>query len=220
MGRVLIIAEGQTEEKFLKNIVFPYFYSKSLYEIDVSILPTKITASGKRHKGGGVTSDKILNYSKKLLKSASVTTFIDYYGIDEEFLGYKESLVLKTIEEKKKSIEEALKLEISDLRFFPYVQMYEFEGLLFSDIDSFMWVEEDINKVNQLKDESKGFPSPEHINNSKETAPSKRIKSIYNSYGKTSDGIVVAEAMGIETILSKCSLFKEWIEKIEEELRR
>lgn len=24
MGRVLIIAEGQTEEKFLKNIVFPY----------------------------------------------------------------------------------------------------------------------------------------------------------------------------------------------------
>jgi hypothetical protein len=155
-----------------------------------------------------------------LLKSASVTTFIDYYGIDEDFLGYKESLVLKTIEEKKKSIEEALKLEISDLRFFPYVQMYEFEGLLFSDIDSFMLVEEDINKINIIKEDIKIFPTPEHINNSKVTAPSKRIKKIFPSYGKTSDGIIVAEAIGMTTILSKCIHFREWIDRIEEELRK
>ena len=89
MSRVLIIAEGQTEEKFLKEIVFPYFHKKELYDINVTILPTKTMASGKRHKGGNVTSGKILNYTRKLLASAHVTTFLDYYGIDEKFLGYE-----------------------------------------------------------------------------------------------------------------------------------
>jgi hypothetical protein len=105
MSRVLIIAEGQTEEKFLKEIVFPYFYEKELFSIDVTILPSKTMASGKRHKGGHITSRKILNYAKKLLFSGNVTTFLDYYGIDENFIGYQESLYKKDISDKKECIE-------------------------------------------------------------------------------------------------------------------
>lgn len=220
MARVIIIAEGPTEEKFCKDIMFPYFYNKGLYDIRVSILPSKITASGKRYKGGDIKSDKILKFAKQYLSSASVTTFIDYYGINEEFLGYQESLSLPTIGEKKGSIEKALKSELTDYRFFPYIQMYEFEGLLFSDIDNFLWIEDNINKIATLKENVAIFQTPEHINNSKITAPSKRIEKLFPSYGKTSDGIIVAEVIGIEKILSKCLLFKEWVEKIEEELRR
>ncbi len=64
MGRVIVIAEGQTEEKFLKDILFPYFYSKDLFQISVTILPSKTTASGKRHKGGFITSNKIIKYGR------------------------------------------------------------------------------------------------------------------------------------------------------------
>ena len=220
MARVIIIAEGPTEEKFCKSILFPYFYNKNLFDISVSILPSKITASGKRFKGGNIKSDKVLKFAKQYLNSASVTTFIDYYGINPEFIGYQDSLSLTTISEKKECIENALKEELDDYRFFPYVQMYEFEGLLFSDVDEFIWIEEDISKINTLKQDIKIFPTPEHINNSKETAPSKRIERIFPSYGKTSDGIIVAEAIGIKTILSKCNHFKEWIDKIEIELRK
>ena len=220
MARVIIIAEGQTEEKFVKSLIFPYFHNKKLFDISVSILPSKVTASGKRYKGGNIKSDKVINYAKTLLHSASVTTFIDYYGINPEFIGYQDSLSLPSISEKKECIEKALREELTDFRFFPYVQMYEFEGLLFSDIDEFVWIEDDKSKINVLKDDIKIFPTPEHINNSKITAPSKRIEKIFPSYGKTSDGIIVAEAIGIKTILSKCNHFKEWIEKIEIELRK
>lgn len=220
MARVIIIAEGTTEEKFCKEIIFPYFYNKELYDIAVSILPSKITASGKRYKGGDIKSDKILKFAKQYLNSASVTTFIDYYGINPEFLGYQDSLALTSIVEKKECIEKALKEELTDFRFFPYVQMYEFEGLLFSDIDEFVWIEDDKNKITTLKQSVTTFPTPEHINNSKVTAPSKRIEQIFPSYGKTSDGIIVAEAIGMTTILSKCNYFKEWIDRIEEELRK
>ena len=50
MARVIIIAEGQTEEKFVKSLIFPYFHNKNLFDISVSILPSKVTASGKRYK--------------------------------------------------------------------------------------------------------------------------------------------------------------------------
>lgn len=46
MARVIIIAEGPTEEKFCRTM-FPYFYDKQLYDISVSILPSKVTASEK-----------------------------------------------------------------------------------------------------------------------------------------------------------------------------
>jgi hypothetical protein len=220
MSRLLIIAEGQTEEKFLKEIVFPYFYDKGLYDISVSILPSKTTASGKRHKGGFVTSKKILKYANKLLYSGYVTTFLDYYGIDEDFVGYQDSLVLRTIKEKKECLEHALKNDLSSDLFIPYIQMHEFEGLLFSNLDSFLFVEDDKEKLEILKSEISLFNTPEHVNNSRITAPSKRIKRIYPSYGKVSDGILVAEDIGINKILSECSLFNEWIEKIEKILRK
>ena len=220
MGRVLIIAEGQTEEKFLKSIVFPYFYNKGLYSISVSILPSKIMASGQRYKGGNITTNKVVDYAKRLIHSGSVTTFFDYYGINEEFVGYKESLSCRTIKEKKECIENKLKCELNFPNFMPYIQMFEFEGLLFTNLDSFELIDNDKSKIQQLKDETLGFETPEHINNSKITAPSKRIETVYKQYGKTTDGILIAEEIGLTNILAKCHLFREWIERIEIELKK
>jgi len=221
MGRVIIIAEGQTEEKFVKEIMTPYFHRKGVYGgLEVMIIPTKTTASGKRHKGGDITSDKVIEWSKKLLRSkATVTTFLDYYGIDSNFIGYKESLLKNNILEKKECIENALKNEITSSKFKPYIQMYEFEGLLFSDVDEFEWIDLDKSMIPPLKAEVESFETPEHVNNSQQTAPSKRIEKYYPQYGKVIDGNLIADVIGIEKIKEKCPLFKGWIEMIEGELR-
>ena len=63
----------------------------------------------------------------------------------------------------------------------PYVQMHEFEGLLFTNPADFEWAEdgwsEDVKAA--LMAVAQAFPNPEDINDSPETAPSKRILRIF-----------------------------------------
>lgn len=116
MDKVLIIAEGQTEERFIKMILIPYFQKKGIYNINVSILPNKILADSSRNKGGDISFEKVTNYVKRLLGSNSfVTTLIDYYGIDKDFKGYKESLDISEldIKNKKELLEKELIKEIN-----------------------------------------------------------------------------------------------------------
>lgn len=221
MKRVLIIAEGQTEERFIKTILIPYFEKKGIYSIGVSILPNKILANSSRNKGGDISFKKVADYAKRLLNSGCfVTTLIDYYGIDIDFKGYKESKKVPCfdIKSKKELLERELMDEIGNDKFVPYIQMYEFEGLLFSSPDSFKYIEDNQIKIDQIKKEIATYPTPEHINDSRITAPSKRLESYYVGYEKTIDGINVAQDMGIEIIIEKCPMFKQWIEKIEEVL--
>ena len=67
--------------------------------------------------------------------------------------------------------------------------------------------------VNMLEKQVMEFESPEHVNNSEQTAPSKRILSIYPAYQKVSDGTMIAENIGIEKIMGKCLHFAEWVRK-------
>lgn len=93
-------------------------------------------------------------------------------------------------------------------KFIPYIQMHEFEGLLFSNPDSFIYIDE-------IKVDISRYLTPEHTNDSPTTAPSKRLEKYYEGYSKTIDGLIVAEDIGIVTMKKECPLFKEWIEKIE-----
>lgn len=215
MKRLAILVEGQAEERFVKEILYEHFLNKNIF-IDPIIITSSRKANGVKYKGGDVKFDKVINELKKLLVSYDlVSTLLDYYGIDEDFKGYSESLNKKTIEEKKIVIETALKNEISNSRFIPYIQMHEFEALLFSDVAPFIYVDETPELLNELKEIIKNFDTPEHINNSKETAPSKRIKALYKSYQKVTDGTLIAQEIGLTKIREKCKLFNEWISLLE-----
>ena len=63
--------------------------------------------------------------------------------------------------------------------------------------------------------------NPELINNSPETAPSKRIikaiegdKKTHYNYNKPKTGKIVTKYIGIDELRSKCKHFDEWIEKL------
>ena len=59
------------------------------------------------------------------------------------------------------------------------------------------------------------FPSLEHINNSRETAPSKRLEKWHPQYGKTTTGIAIAKTIPVDTMRAKCPLFNQWLSAIE-----
>ncbi len=72
-------------------------------------------------------------------------------------------------------------------------------------------------KIRVLKDETDIYGDPEMINNSPDTAPSKRIIAALAQdyhYNKVQSGAAVTAAIGIEALLENCQHFKEWIENI------
>ena len=146
---------------------------------------------------------------------------VDYYGIKEQFNfpGWEESLRIVDKTERLHFLLEKMEEDIPETlryRFIPYIQMHEFEGLLFSEVHAFLnSFEEDEIKIEDLQAAADAFESPEMINNSPETAPSKRLIDAIPDYDKIVFGNCVAMDIGLEKIREKCPLFNEWVEKLE-----
>ena len=123
---------------------------------------------------------------------------------------------------KAVNIEEAFKNDIeksgqSVYRFIPYFQLHEFEAILFSDcvtMEDFLSLDYNF-PVGSLQNIRNKFESPEHINDSPLTAPSKRILAIIPSYEKVADGILIAEAISLDTIRKECAHFSSWLNMLE-----
>ena len=92
--------------------------------------------------------------------------------------------------------------------------VHEFETLFFSD-SALLADGLGIGKqrVDDILSEANG--EPERINNSRETAPSKRIEGLKYNYNKVSDGFVIAQAIGIDKMREACPLFNDWLTSIE-----
>ena len=101
----------------------------------------------------------------------------------------------------------------------PYVQMHEFEGLLFTNPADFEWAEDGWSEEVKaaLMAVAQAFPNPEDINDSPETAPSKRILGIFpeGTYSKPEHGPLIAEATGITAIRAKCPAFNAWVAQLQ-----
>lgn len=211
MIRVNVVCEGSTEENFVSKVLYPYFILKNIF-----VTPRNI--------GTGSSYDKLKFNVQQWLKEEPrswVTTLIDLYGMGKRFPAYNESKNLSAYH-KVAHIEQALKEDIDKLqldkrRFIPYVQLYEFEAILFSECDIFeeflsLDYEFPINSLHSIRSQ---FETPEHINDNPLTAPSKRIKAIIPSFDKPFDGIIIAEAIGLDIIRKECKHFNEWLVKLE-----
>ncbi len=220
-NRILIHAfvEGPTEKIFINKILKPYLCKKNI-DIIVTVLST---SKKQKVKGGDVkfsrAKDEIINHLKQRTDTF-ITTMIDYYALKEwpgldEIKAKKSNRILSSIAD---TLETSCKKEIgnisnADRRFIPYIVMHEFEALLFSNPEI---LAKHINVKKDLIDKILiKCGEPEAINNSPQTAPSKRLKSWDSSFRKTGTGIAIAEEIGIDTIRQKCPLFDKWLAKIE-----
>ena len=100
-------------------------------------------------------------------------------------------------------------------RFVPYVMMHEFEALLFSDCDAFargIGLPVLAPQFRKIRD---AFESPEEIDDSPRTAPSKRVEALVPGYEKPFMGTMAVLEISLDTIRSECPSFRAWMERLE-----
>ena len=212
MKRVYILCEGQTEETFVNKLLYPYFINMSILLTPI-VLKTKTTAA-QSFKGGVSTYGKIKRNIVLLAKNDSkayVTTMLDYYRLPDDTPGINNHdtdayCMIETLERE-------IDLDIDLPNCFVNLSLHEFEGLLFANPTCFSSVTS-IENVAKIQNIRNAFPTPEHINNSWATAPSKRLEEIIPNYAKVQNGSAVAAAIGIDCLMQECKHFSSWVDKI------
>ncbi|HCL40425.1 MAG TPA: hypothetical protein DHW73_03515 [Pseudomonas sp.] len=218
MIRVHVICEGQTEEMFVNELLQPVFLARGIH-----LVPALVGKPGR--KGGNFKFERLhSDVENRLLgeRQAYCTTFFDYYGLPQSFPGKDTLADNADIHSKATAVQEAMTSELERLigqepmrRFIPFVQMYEFEALLFSDPEAFARGV-DLEKLEaELVQITAQFDSPEHINNSPHTAPSKRVKALIPGYQKPLMGTLAALEVGLAAMRDKCTLFNAWLDRLE-----
>ncbi|HIF9150186.1 TPA: DUF4276 family protein [Photobacterium damselae] len=218
MTIVHVICEGQTEEAFVKELLVEPFAQRGIY-----LIPALIGRPG--HKGGNFKFDRLYPDVKNRLladKNCFCTTFFDFYGLPASFPGKAAIDASAPAEVKANLLQQELQARLTDKigvdamrRFIPYVQMYEFEALLFSDPQKMAQGMDRVDLAASFAAIADSFQSPEHINNSPQTAPSKRIEGVIFSYEKPLLGTLAALEVGLDIMREKCRLFDAWLTKIE-----
>ncbi len=221
-----ILCEGQTEERFVKEVLSPYLQQFNIYPKPILLLTSK-----KKNARGGMLSyaqaKRDLTILQKQFRDNNsehhmFTTMFDYYALPDDFPGVEESIEIQDVRSRISFLEDKFAEDMGRGAFIPYIQLHEFEALLFVDIIK-LQTEYPISseRIRVLKEETDIYGDPEMINNSPQTAPSKRIiKALepnYN-YNKVQSGAAVTSAIGIDSILNNCNHFNEWIEAIKNQL--
>ncbi|WP_290201652.1 MULTISPECIES: DUF4276 family protein [Bacteroides] len=217
-----ILCEGQTEERFVKEVLSPYLQQFNIYPKPILLLTSK-----KKNARGGMLSyaqaKRDLTILQKQFRDNNsehhlFTTMFDYYALPDDFPGVEESIDIQDVRSRISFLEDKFAEELGGSAFIPYIQLHEFEALLFVDIIK-LQTEYPLSseKIRVLKKETDIYGDPEMINNSPDTAPSKRIIAALSQdyhYNKVQSGATVTSAIGIEALLENCQHFKEWIENI------
>ncbi len=209
MIRLAVSVEGGTEENFVKKILAGHLQQVGGLEDVQPIILGRARAG--RASGGNVTVERLVRDMAHLLKSFNaVTSLVDFYGFKEKGDNTADELTDMVHRGVKK------RTGANDEKIIPYIQVHEFEGLLFSDVDAFRVVEgADSHAIGELRKIRLKFRTPEEINDNWDTAPSRRISGVLRRYSKLVDGPMIAETAGLKTMRTACPRFNAWVSKLE-----
>ena len=209
MNRLAISVEGPTEEEFVKSVLADH-----LWAVMVEATPVKLGRARGSGLGGGNVNVQRLAWDMVYLYWSFdfVTSLVDFYGF-----GDKGKMTIDELEERlTKEIQAKIHHDWDARKVIAYVQKHEFEGLLFSDVTAFgASIAASNQSITQLQETRLAFPTPEDINDNKETAPSKRIAKAISKYQKPLDGPLVAMQIGLDKIRAQCPRFNDWVTRLE-----
>jgi len=148
----------------------------------------------------------------------------DYYRLPADWPGRDEAKREKLISTKAEAIEQAIRANVcSELgesfdaaRFLPYIQMHEFEALLFSDTRILAETVRRPDLQSRLEAIVQECGEPECIDDHPETAPSKRICALMSGYQKSFHGIIAAKRIGLPMMREGCPHFAQWFLSMEQ----
>lgn len=220
MWRVCVVCEGQTEEEFVNQVLAPAFYGSGL-----NLIPETV-ASSPGHKGGALKYERVKRHLRNTLRQSSapvVTTLFDLYRLDSGFPGFEDSLVQVDLSSRLGGLKSAWHADVvaeagcQPGRFIPYIQPYEFEALLFSDVQTLTQVERGWQVASEaLTAVRAAAESPEHINDSPQTKPAAHLERELKNprYRKALHGPSAARKIGLARIEAECAFFAEWLTQL------
>lgn len=217
MTRLFLYVDGQTEESFVKEVLAPHLYSYGYTEVVPR--PTggiKPWPSAKRD---------VLRFLKQDAGRV-VSTMVDFYGLPQSGSGSwpgRKNANAAQYPEKARTVEKELLADVcldmgsnfNPSRFIPYVMMHEFEAMLFSDCAAFGRGIGRPTLANQFQAIRNAFASPEEIDDSPLSAPSKRVEELVPGYTKPILGTLAVFEIGLEAISRECPHFGRWLDHLE-----
>jgi hypothetical protein len=219
MVEVIVIAEGQTEEQFIKRVIAPVLRARRVF-VKPLLLKTSQDA-----RGGAVSFGRFMFNARNLLLSqprAVLSCFLDLYKLDTDFPDYLNAKGMADLDARVTCLNTALQAAVVGAvgvrhdRFIAHIQPHEFEGLLFSDPTALVRVEPKWQtSLPRLEAVRASVPTPEHINDGYETKPSRRLETLLSpGYKKTRHGPLGAHEIGLTTMERECAHFKAWMDKL------
>lgn len=213
MTRIYLLVEGQTEEAFVNQVLKPYYGVQNIYLFPI------IVRTSPGYKGGVISYAKVKPQIDRLCKQdkkAYVSTLFDLYGLPQDFPGKNNVAYSHDANGKVKAelIENEWARDVAHSNFIPNLLVHEYEALLFTKIEAFeQWTDDD--SVLAPLYEVRKTSAPEEINDSTETAPSKRILKVMPWYKKTFHGPLIAGDIGLDALRQECPHFSAWLERLE-----
>jgi len=220
MIRLHVVAEGQTEESFVNRVLMPHL---ARFDVITDVHCVTTRSQGHRvHRGGSVKyehlrKDLTLWMKQDQDRNCRFTTMVDFYRVPSSFPGFNEWHSIPNALRKVRAIEAALARDLDERRFIPYVQLYEFETLLYSDLSQLEHqFPSSVEAIRALGESVEGL-TPEEINDGDLTSPSKRLIRTIPEYAgrKAAAGPLTAEAIGVDAIRRACPHFNQWITGLE-----
>lgn len=218
MVDVVIVGEGPTEETFVRTVLAPYLAGQGVYATP------RLIRTSPSQAGGALTAERVTRFLRNTLRERAdtyVSTMFDLYGLDPDLPGVAASRGVHNPEDRAAQIEQQLCAAIVAVagcrpeRFTPHVQPHEFEALLFSDVERLcQFVGNWAASANDLHAVRGQYETPEWINGSFDTIPSRRLHVLSPKYRKTTDGPMAAEHIGLDRIREECPHFNAWVERL------
>ncbi len=215
--RLNFLVEGQTDETFIRDMLIPHLVTLGVFGY-VRRLETRRTGSAV-YRGGVSTYAKLEGDIRRWLREDSgayLTTMVDLYRLPKDFPGMG-NVSLSDPYSAVRTLEREWGNQVGEARFIPYIQIYEFEALLFSDVgvlDHLLYpvcgksLKRNLQKILEM---AQG--NPEQIDDRE--PPSKRLKALCPAFRKTLDGIRIVQRIGLEGIRKQCRHFHEWLLRLE-----
>lgn len=220
MINLIIVGEGQTEEGFSRDVLAVELLDRELF-----VYPRLIRTS-TYGRGGALSWDRVKLFLRNTLRERAdtyVTTFFDLYHLDRAFPGWEEANALLNPLDRATEMERHFHAAIvaeagcREERFIPHIQPYEFEALVFADVEVLGQVESRwLANLEDLRRARAAVQSPEYINDGQTTHPSARLHTTLRpAYQKVLHGVTITKRIGLARIREECLHFGTWLTRIE-----
>ncbi|MDX6284036.1 MAG: hypothetical protein QOH03_5107 [Kribbellaceae bacterium] len=215
--QIAILVEGQTESAFVTEILAPYLQSFGAYVTPV-IVKTARLADGTTYKGGGMVWKHYQEDLLRLLGASHyrcVSILVDFYAYPRNAPGVDCCSRPHQPRRCTEVREQAMAEVIGNSRFVPHVVLHEFETWVIAAAVGARSLLGDVSVAKALRAEADSVGGDvELLNDSRETAPSKRVLRRWADYDKVIDGIEVIREAGLEAVMDRCPGLNAWVKEL------